>query len=85
MTDHNRDGGPAFPRPDERGPDGCGIMQGNDGMSLRDWFAGQALGTLIHKSEDSDGGWDVHSVAAGCYAVADAMLSARSALAKEEA
>lgn len=38
-----KDGGAAFPRPDERGPMGEGIREGADGMTLRDWFAGQAL------------------------------------------
>jgi hypothetical protein len=35
MTDHLKDGGPAFPREY--------TLQGESGMSLRDWFAGQAL------------------------------------------
>lgn len=33
----------AFPFPEIRGADGCGIREGSDGMTLRDWFAGQAL------------------------------------------
>lgn len=41
------DGGAAFPRADERGPDGSGICQGSDGMSLRDYFAGQALSIML--------------------------------------
>lgn len=36
-----KDGGQAFPSPDYA--NGGGV----DGMSLRDWFAGQALGALI--------------------------------------
>jgi hypothetical protein len=33
----------AFPFPGERAPDGTGIYEGSLGMTLRDWFAGQAL------------------------------------------
>lgn len=68
------DGGPAFPA--EGGYDSG--LHPNPGMSLRDWFAGQAIPTLINKSEDRDGGWSVDTVAAGAYAVADAMLIART-------
>lgn len=74
MTTKIDDGGPAFPFPvPNRGPYGMAA-----GMSLRDWFAGQDIPTLINKSEDRDGGWDVHAVAAGAYAVADAMLAAKA-------
>lgn len=37
------DGGPAFPRPDERNGE-IGIREGHDGMSLLDFFAAAALG-----------------------------------------
>ena len=37
------DGGPAFPRPSNEITEGC------SGMSLRDWFAGQAIiGIVTH-------------------------------------
>lgn len=66
---------PAFPINSPSGnPE---YMPQRDGMTLRDWFAGQAIATMINKSEDSDGGWDGGSVAAGCYAIADAMLAER--------
>lgn len=46
------------------------------GMTLRDWFAGQALaGRLATGNEDY---LDAHDTAARCYAIADAMLAARS-------
>lgn len=64
------DGGPAFPDP-------TGDYVGREGMSLRDYFAGQAIATLIFKVVDDDGGWCEHSAAAGAYLVADAMLEAR--------
>ena len=71
------DGGPAFPVPtDPRRPNirGGGAM---DGMSLRDWFAGQTLamgGTLLHSNSGS--GY-TNELAKWCYKVADAMLKAR--------
>ena len=68
-----QDGGPAFPLtvPDKYG-------RAPSGMSLRDWFAGQALAGLM-----SDPGLRPCSVeefehmAARLYQVADAMLAAR--------
>jgi hypothetical protein len=49
------------------------------GMTLRDWFAGQALATLISLHENRDGGWCESEVATSAYDMADAMLAARSA------
>lgn len=74
MTMTSRDGGPAFPTHDaDPGTDPRSqILSG--GMTLRDWFAGQALNQASreiwaeHKPED---------VAARCYMLADAMLAAR--------
>lgn len=40
---------PAFPFPEIRDADGCGILQGSTGMTLRDWFAG----TLPEPSSDA--------------------------------
>lgn len=80
------DGGPAFPhsaQPLDR--QGNPIMENHSewGMSLRDWFAGQALGAILSsvfsgalKSKDgSEIGPEDYAVAA--YANADAMLAAR--------
>lgn len=88
-----KDGGPAFPgsnmfdkevyedlRPTE------GINQARraatfsfSGMSLRDWFAGQALAGIMATSS-----WDHRpanseqkDIAEDCYALADAMLAER--------
>lgn len=52
------------------------------GMSLRDWFAGQALQAIISKSpfcadDQSAGKWQ-RATAKGAYIYADAMLRARS-------
>lgn len=73
----NEDDDFAFPRPDERGINGDGIMQGNNGMTLRDYFAARAMDRMTSLCEDRDGGWNEDTVAAGCYRLADAMLRAR--------
>jgi hypothetical protein len=46
------------------------------GMSLRDWFAGQALAGGI--SGDNSKGYTVDEMAFDAYQIADAMLAARS-------
>lgn len=60
------DGGPAFPQP-------VGRMDQPvcNGMSLRDWFAGQML-----TSDWPD--WDDAQIARACYRMADALLAERS-------
>lgn len=72
---------PAFPGLAEMGLLFAGQpVPTNPGMSLRDWFAGQALaGTLACMVEGenpsfSDGGGGIGS---HCYRLADAMLRAR--------
>jgi hypothetical protein len=59
------DGGSAFPRH---------AYDGHYGMTLRDWFAGQALAGLI-ADQSRDGSADDRARYA--YAYADAMLRAR--------
>ncbi len=69
------DGGPAFPSEQGHIPDGTWNQTYESGMSLRDWFAGQALaGTIagLHGVTESFG-----TLAADSYAIADAMLAAR--------
>ena len=63
MTDKRDDGGPAFP---------IGMFQ--PGMTLRDWFAGQAL---VGFMEASSCDFDDEPDAAFLYRVADAMIAAR--------
>lgn len=79
MTEQREDGGPAFP---------------HDGMSMRDWFAGQALAAIIAKHHPMgepgtpDTGREIvphgtaqdimKSIARGAYRYADAMIEARS-------
>lgn len=73
MSD-TKDGGPAFPFPirDRRGD----VVDVHPGMSLRDYFAGQAVQWILA----NDDAWvDYPDVAKSAYAIADAMITARSA------
>ena len=67
------DGGQAFPMPQAETSEG-GHWEEN-GMSLRDWFAGQALAGLLAGSPDADCGPKGYS--ADAYSLADAMLATR--------
>lgn len=68
------DGGPAFPVLGKMS-DGEPYAQ-HEGMTLRDWFAGQALaGMLAHPTTNPGMTWDVYAEEA--YYMADAMLKAR--------
>ena len=72
MSDQ-QDGGPAFPSPSVQHVD-------LRGMSLRDWFAGQALAGLLASEGGSDCGfYTAPAAAARAYDIADAMLAARRA------
>lgn len=78
----DRTGGPAFPRSgyeyqDEEGGRLQLACDAADGMALRDWFAGQALPTVIHLSHHKNGQWDYAASAACAYEMADALLKAR--------
>lgn len=68
MTEEKKDGGTAFPY--------SRYGSYSDGMSLRDWFAGQALAGLLSIYEFAE---DVgeSDIARMSYAQADAMLEAR--------
>ena len=74
MSDKN-DGGPAFPvTPDTQ----AGHAAAFRGMSLRDWFAGQALmGIFASSSETAPSD---EATARFAYSVADAMLAERERL-----
>lgn len=62
------DGGPAFP----------GERDGVPGMSLRDYFAGQALSGLLASCAGSDCGvYQEEQAATLAYGIADAMLEKR--------
>ena len=47
------------------------------GMTLRDYFAAQALAGMLTRKESD--GWPNREVAGDCYSYADAMLDAREA------
>ncbi len=71
-----KDGGPAF---------ACGGPHSDQGMSLRDWFAGQALAGMLASTMSVNDGheptylpWsEAASAARQAYEVADAMLVER--------
>lgn len=71
------DGGPAFPRFVPEGHYNGSVHA--EGMTLRDWFAGQALIGAYHawmadcRNADSSAA----GMATECYLIADAMLKAR--------
>lgn len=64
---------PAFPR--------TYTADGHNGMTLRDYFAGQALSAIVSERREGDGGSQssntVSYIARQAYALADAMLAAR--------
>ena len=69
MTD-GHDGGPAFPQPIAR------PSANIHGMTLRDWFAGQALAGILSNPNIENAFFNVDAGLA--YDAADAMLAARS-------
>lgn len=66
------DGGPAFPV--ESFDHEADMDTVKSGMSLRDWFAGQALAGFAHVPKPTN----VDGVAIAAYAIADAMLAERN-------
>ena len=79
MTNDN--GGPAFPRPMvTSGHDELTQDKGNTGMSLRDYYAGQALAGVdmngIHGT--------IQELAESMYQIADAMVAEKRRLEDEE-
>ena len=73
-----KDGGPAFPRPIGHSPDsdGRGGIYNNSymGMTLRDYFAGQALAGWLASTEALP---RVEVAATMAYRIAEAMLVVR--------
>ena len=73
-------GGSAFPMIQPAlDPRASGFFAG-DGMTLRDWFAGQALSiipTLADKYYQNPETWDESAFANAAYKIADAMLAER--------
>ena len=79
------DGGPAFPCPIISTPHGDVVWSwdnGGEGMSMRDWFAGQALAANIAYSLAN--GYSLTDAAEQSYLAADAMLKARNVIAQRD-
>lgn len=72
MASERKDGGPAFGH-------GNHSHGGNPGMSLRDWFAGQALAGLAARSI-----YTREALAKEAYEYADAMLAHRNTEGEQE-
>ena len=69
-------GGPAFPHLHNT----CQRMNESEmfpGMSLRDYFAGQALAIAQKEHVEQETHYNLDDIARGAYAYADAMLTAR--------
>ena len=75
MTDRDN-GGSAYPVTFEGGNNSGESPYFEKGMTLRDWFAGQALAGIL---ADTNIKAEPKPVAKVCYACADAMLAARGA------
>ena len=76
MSNPINNGGPAFPEPFV--PQSSGVaLNMHPGMSLRDWFAGQALNHPCSQCDDA--AERPAKAAAWAYELADAMLAAREA------
>lgn len=81
MTKHIDDGGPAFPRTANDADRNADIYS-EIGMSLRDYFAGQALAGLLSCSTTSG---NARLFATEAYEFADAMIARRAAPVAQEA
>jgi len=76
METKRNDGGPAFPQPEINGDPINSWARGCGGLSVRDWFAGQALAGYCTRYNQPNNGVP-ESVAEDAYTLADAMLKAR--------
>lgn len=75
MSDTIRDGGPAFPWQewiDSSDPFVKNPIE-HKGMSLRDWFAGQAMKALLETGHFNNS----EEMSAHAYSLADAMIEGR--------
>jgi hypothetical protein len=76
-TMSRKDDGGAFPVLDTKyGFEGTpmGLESTDSGMTLRDWFAGQALGGAVFGVNV----YEREAVARHCFAIADAMIAERN-------
>ena len=75
----NKDGGPAFPRQHTvANANDPAFKLGCEGMTLRDWFAGQALAGLLASIKDAEEILNNYAHAANeAWSYADAMIAER--------
>ena len=87
MTTNKQDGGQAFPVSHVVHPkDGAPHLVIEGGLSIRDWFAGQALPTVIGlnvQGGDKRVAFNATFAAACAYGIADAMIAHRSIVTKD--
>jgi hypothetical protein len=89
------DGGAAFPWTDTENDGGLRTETRHPGMSLRDWFAGQALAAIVGPASfdpeaamsiktmaDNKGLGNAETIALLCYGFAEAMVRHREKLEK---
>jgi hypothetical protein len=74
MSDTKKDGGPAFPS-QALGTDGLPVSELSGGMTLRDYFAGQALIAVIERGSGCNFSYEDYGKEA--YKFADGMIKAR--------
>lgn len=75
MSQRIEDGGAAFPCEQGHTPEGTWNQSFDPGMSLRDYFAGQALAGMATSAGFQGAPWD--KLAADAYEAANAMIRAR--------
>jgi hypothetical protein len=80
MSATTNDGGPAYPCESYVLKNGKPVTEAAQGMTLRDYFAAQALSSRAGKLEH--GVMYASDVATDCYYIADAMLAARKEASK---
>lgn len=71
-----KDGGSAFPVPMVASKGDC-VDINQQGMTLRDWFAGQALAGLLSYNGSHDTPLKIENVADSAYDYAEAMIRMR--------
>jgi len=84
MGDPMDNGGSAFPLSEVRGPLKDIVSEPQHGMTLRDYFAGQALASTDSATKErlfsaarKEGADLADYIAQSCYEIADAMLAVR--------
>ena len=73
MRETSLNGGPAFPF---AATDPSNVPMQAQGMTLRDWFAGQAL-AIVHRRFGEGSKPGLEDIAMQAYFIADAMLNER--------